>query len=311
MTKEIQTITQRLSRIQKALKAPKDKKNTFGNYNFRNAEQILESVKSLLEDGEVINVSDEIVIYGVNPSVREFDGDVQGEEGIILKQKTKTTYGERFYIKATASFMFEDKVISSTGFAREPMEKKGMDASQITGATSSYAKKYALSNLFAIDDSKDDPDATNKHEDSEKPKNWKSVQTNICNEMEMCKSMPELDALMERHNEDIQQMPNEFADFINDKYEGLKEGGFPDKPKVKFASVKDALDGWEKMTAKVLTFESIKDMKEWIVKITPYLDELDRVLTAEKYKNDKGQTPRQELESNIDFHAKTLLSRQG
>jgi hypothetical protein len=128
------TARERLSLIQRGLKAPKNKKNDFGGYMYRNASGILEAVKDLLEDGETITVDDELVLIG-----------------------------ERYYNKATASFTSGDEVISASGYAREPETKKGMDESQITGAAGTYSKKYALGNLLALDDSKDDPDATNDH----------------------------------------------------------------------------------------------------------------------------------------------------
>lgn len=116
---------EKLAEIQQKLKAPKDMRNTFGNYNYRSAESILESVKPLLGDA-VLTLSDDVVLVG-----------------------------ERFYIKATATFEHGDFVKSVTAFAREPEDKKGMDDSQITGTASSYARKYALNGLFAIDDAKD------------------------------------------------------------------------------------------------------------------------------------------------------------
>lgn len=132
----------RLSEIQKNLKAPKNQRNTFGNYNFRSCEDILESVKPLLSDGEVINLTDDIMVLG--------DGDKA-----------------RFYVKATAKFICGSEVIESTAFAREPVVKKGMDESQITGATSSYARKYALDGLLCIDDTKDADTMDNAKDDSE------------------------------------------------------------------------------------------------------------------------------------------------
>lgn len=134
-------ITEHLLNIQTALKAPKNQKNTFGGYNYRSCEDILEAVKPLLAREKVtLKLSDEIV-------------DVGG----------------RVYVKATATLFdcaseTEGHIdtISATGYAREEMEKKGMDASQITGSASSYARKYALNGLFCIDDTKD-ADATNTH----------------------------------------------------------------------------------------------------------------------------------------------------
>lgn len=115
----------RLEKIQKELKVPKNNRNSFGNYNYRSAEDILEAVKPLL-DGAVLLVSDEIV-----------------------------NIGDRFYVKATAVFRNGDDFVQVHGYAREEETKKGMDGSQITGSASSYARKYALNGLFAIDDTKD------------------------------------------------------------------------------------------------------------------------------------------------------------
>ncbi len=112
----------KLSEIQKQLKAPKNQFNKFGNYNYRNCEDILEALKPLLSDEDVFYLKDDIVLIG-----------------------------DRYYVKATAHF----NGIETNAFARESLDKKGMDTSQITGATSSYARKYALNALFAIDDTKD------------------------------------------------------------------------------------------------------------------------------------------------------------
>ena len=121
-----------LNKIQKELKAPKGQKNTFGNYNYRSCEDILEAVKPLLGEA-VLTISDEIV-----------------------------NLGDRFYVKAIATISQGTENVSVSAYARESLEKKGMDSSQITGATSSYARKYALNGLFCIDDTKD-ADNTNKH----------------------------------------------------------------------------------------------------------------------------------------------------
>lgn len=125
---------QRLYRIQQELKAPKGQYNSFGKYKYRSCEDILEAVKPLLADhGFVLLLNDEII-----------------------------SLGARFYIKAIASLIDSNgKTIAQTSaLAREEETKKGMDGSQITGAASSYARKYALNGLFAIDDNKDS-DTTN------------------------------------------------------------------------------------------------------------------------------------------------------
>lgn len=120
-------LTQRVGDIQHKLKAPKGQYNSFGKYNYRSCEDILEGVKPLLKEHDLaLLIDDEIV-----------------------------QIGERYYVKATAKITDGREIVSATAYAREPDTKKGMDESQITGATSSYARKYALNALLCIDDTKD------------------------------------------------------------------------------------------------------------------------------------------------------------
>ncbi|QBO35412.1 single-stranded DNA-binding protein [Periweissella cryptocerci] len=127
-----------LAQIQQNVKVPKAQNNTFGKYKYRNAEDILRAVKPALAEAKaVINLSDDVVLIG-----------------------------ERYYIKATATITnSEGETASSTAFAREPLAKKGMDESQITGSASSYARKYALSGLLGIDDT-DDPDSMDNRQNN-------------------------------------------------------------------------------------------------------------------------------------------------
>lgn len=118
-------LIQKLSKIQAELKAPKSQYNNFGKYSYRNCEDILEAVKPML-NGLVLTISDDIQVAG-----------------------------DRVYIKATATITNGVDSISNSALAREAITKKGMDDSQITGSTSSYARKYALNGLFCIDDTKD------------------------------------------------------------------------------------------------------------------------------------------------------------
>jgi hypothetical protein len=115
-----------LSNIQKELKAPKSQFNSFGNYHYRNCEDIIEAIKPLLPDGAFVVIRDSIEMIGT-----------------------------RYYVKAAASINYGGLAVVCDGYAREPESRKGMDESQITGATSSYARKYALNGLFLIDDTKD------------------------------------------------------------------------------------------------------------------------------------------------------------
>lgn len=130
-----------LAEIQAKLKAPKGQFNSFGKYHYRSAEDILEAVKKV-----------------VNPM----------GFSVILTDNVKEI-GGRIYVEAIASLFNGELEYSATGLAREEETKKGMDGSQITGAASSYARKYALNGLFAIDDTKDS-DATNDHGKSQESK---------------------------------------------------------------------------------------------------------------------------------------------
>ena len=127
------TVYKKLIKVQQELKAPKNQRNTFGNYNYRNAEDILEALKPILVKHEA---------------------DVFLSYKIIVKENLWT------YVEATATFVDIETGESTctTGYAREAETKKGMDPSQITGSASSYAGKYALGGLFLIDDSVD-PDS--------------------------------------------------------------------------------------------------------------------------------------------------------
>lgn len=128
---------EKLITIQQKLNAPKDKVNKFGGYNYRSCESILEAVKPLLKEaGFALIINDEIIMLG-----------------------------NRFYVKAEAKLFTTngELVAISSAYAREEDEKKGMDAAQVTGSTSSYARKYALNGLFAIDDNKD-ADSNELHE---------------------------------------------------------------------------------------------------------------------------------------------------
>lgn len=121
------TFTERVIAVQSQLKAPKNQRNNFGGYNYRNCEDILEAVKPLLKaEGLYLTITDDIVVLG-----------------------------DRFYVKATATLTDGERSLSNQAFAREEATKKVMDGSQVTGAASSYARKYALNGLLAIDDTKD------------------------------------------------------------------------------------------------------------------------------------------------------------
>ena len=132
----MKNILMKLNKIQVELKAPKGQFNKFGNYKYRSCEDILEALKPLLEKYKAaINITDEIAVVG-----------------------------DRYYIRAIATLydIESGESIEAMAFAREDESKQGQDLSQLTGSTSTYARKYALNGLLAIDDTKDS-DTTNKH----------------------------------------------------------------------------------------------------------------------------------------------------
>jgi hypothetical protein len=118
-------IRQKLSIVQKNLVANKGQTNSFGKYSYRSCEDILEALKPHL-DGCTVTLSDDIIMVG-----------------------------DRIYVRSTATFADDSHAIDATAFAREPLSRKGMDDAQLTGATGSYSRKYALNGLFGIDDVKD------------------------------------------------------------------------------------------------------------------------------------------------------------
>ncbi|HBB2114861.1 TPA: ERF family protein [Escherichia coli] len=167
----------KLLTIQQTLNAPKGQYNKFGGYSYRSAEDILEAVKPLLQNVTLM-VSDEIVLIG-----------------------------DRYYVKATATLSDGEDSISATAFAREEKEQKGMTAGQLTGATSSYARKYALNGLFCIDDAKDlDTDAYAK-QTGQQPRQQK----NPPKQQQQQKAPPNPDEVLARFCDAASKAPDEKA----------------------------------------------------------------------------------------------------
>lgn len=164
---EKDNIYTKLNYIQQNLKAPKNQKNNFGNYKYRSAEDILEAVKPLLKETKttlLLNDSIEVLGQGnIEPFLYK-ELDSKGKETVNVISS------ERYYVKATATLINDEdgESVSVSAYAREENNKKGMDLMQLTGATSSYARKYAMNGLFAIDDTKDAD--TNEYTTSSKPK---------------------------------------------------------------------------------------------------------------------------------------------
>lgn len=168
-----------LQEIQQKLKAPKGQRNNFGGYNYRSCEDIVEALKPILADyAAAIILSDEIV-----------------------------EIGGRVYVKATATLKTEKDSVSVTAYAREPEVKKGMDESQITGAASSYARKYALNGLFGIDDTKDADACDNRESGGDSRQrhsgmtNFNKADQHIIQQINGCKTVGELSALFTKLQE--------------------------------------------------------------------------------------------------------------
>jgi hypothetical protein len=206
---ELEETANALQKIQEELKVPKSQFNKFGGYSYRSCEDILETVKPLLAKyGAMLTLTDTIVEVG----------------GLV-------------YVKADAIFRAGAFGVEVSAYAREPETKKGMDASQITGAASSYARKYALNGLFLIDDAKD-ADATNQHEEEGKKKEQKPTQKpplpdfipleNVITEMEGAMDLGDLGAIyknrypMAREHFNKKEMTqfNAKKDELKKKFEG-------------------------------------------------------------------------------------------
>lgn len=152
-------IYEKLSEIQNELKAPKSQHNAFGKYNYRNCEDILEAVKPLCKKNKAV----------------------------LLLSDTIQNIADRYYVVAGAVLqdLESNESVTVTAYAREEETKKGMDGSQITGASSSYARKYALNGLFNIDDTKDS-DATNKDDEPKSQPKQKSQRDQIVELIDEC-----------------------------------------------------------------------------------------------------------------------------
>lgn len=160
-----------LAWIQAQVKAPKGQFNAFGKYKYRSAEDILEAVKVVINPiGYYLTISDRV-----------------------------EQIGDRFYVVAYVTLTNGSITYTATAYAREEDTKKGMDGAQVTGAASSYARKYALSGLFALDDTKD-ADATNTHQQEEKT-DWAAL-------LAGCKNQADLLTLYELNKKEIESSPN-------------------------------------------------------------------------------------------------------
>jgi essential recombination function protein len=179
---------EKLLAIQTKLKAPKGQYNSFGKYSYRSAEDILEAVKPLnAEQGVLLTITDEI---------KEIGG--------------------RVYVVATATVSDGTDTLQVSAFAREPENKKGMDDSQITGATSSYARKYALNGLYAIDDNKDADTDEHKQQQENAPKKQQAQKQQQKQQQQQAKepTEQELHEIVEKYARNIEALGVERSKLI-------------------------------------------------------------------------------------------------
>ncbi len=266
-----------LHRIQKELKAPKGQTNSFGNYKYRSAEDILVAVKACLQDDEFIICSDEMVMVG-----------------------------ERYYVKAHASLVHKELSTTTTAFAREEETKKGMDAAQITGSASSYARKYALNGLFAIDDTKDADTMDNSKPEDKFTKEQKSLQSTLFTRLGQCMDEGAVISFMDQYAKEIESLPKEMSSVLNDGIENrlaaMKSGVvLKEADSHAFAGVDDAIKWCAKMFPLIQTFKSLKVLDMWESENRPFINGLD-CLKADKYKKDEagnqsktGKSPKERL----------------
>ena len=204
MSEEKLNLTQRLLNAQSELKAPKGQYNNFGKYKYRSAEDILEAVKPInAKHGVLLTITDEPVLVG-----------------------------DWHYIKATATITDGTESIVVTAYARESLNKKGMDDSQITGTASSYARKYALNGLYLIDDTKDADTDEYRNQGNKAPKS--ATQAEIGN---LKKEIIAFSKLMTEQGKDVK--PEQVEQTLN----------ITDYAKLNSEDVKEAvnkLKGWSK-----------------------------------------------------------------
>lgn len=251
-----------LHKIQKDLRAPKGQENKFGGYKYRSCEDILEAVKKLLPEGVTVLVSDDIVMVG-----------------------------ERYYVKATASITDGEHQIETNAFARESLDKKGMDAAQITGATSSYARKYALNGLFCIDDTKDaDSNESKTEEESRELSDAEDCRLRDFNYLlSTCADPVDVDAVVDEYGQFIGDLPKRFADQLAEEIKKARGRGKTIPHVYHFASAAKAREFYEGMKERIPKATDTKVLAYYITRWDGKLRALDRQLG--KKDEVSGMTP--------------------
>ncbi len=193
------TVRDILHQIQKKIIVPKSRFNKFGNYHYRNAEDIVDVVKNLLPEGASLKITDDIIMLGT-----------------------------RYYIKATAILIYKNGTEEASGYAREAEAQKGMAEGQVTGSTSSYARKYALNGLFAIDDGVDSDSQDNTSGSSKKiPEPLKTTPEQklaeakkqaaiIIAEYKLCKNLPMLADVQEKYHKQLKAFCERYEDIFSE-----------------------------------------------------------------------------------------------
>lgn len=199
-----------LVNIQTKLKVGKGKYNSFLHANFRSAEDILKEVKQLLADNEcTLVLTDDIIAIG---------NDYRSHHEDSVKGVSDDYEGQRFYVKATATLTNSSgESVSATAFARESLEKQGVDVAQVTGSASSYARKYALNGLFALDDGSDPDIILTKGEKDELENTYQGVKKVLLS----CKTVDEL----QKVSNDNQSLWNyqPYVELVNKLYNQLQK----------------------------------------------------------------------------------------
>lgn len=200
-------ILEKLNIIQSKLKAPKGQYSKFGNYSYRSCEDILEALKPLLAANKMTLI--------INDGIEQI--------------------GDRYYLKAICTLFDAEtrEKVSNSAFAREPESKKGMDIAQITGSTSSYARKYALNGLFAIDDTKD----SDTNEYHEQTKNTKANAQRNAQGVDILKVRNEIAQTLKAKNYDF----NKFVEYLKKTYEVEKIENLPVE---KLMELKNTVSHW-------------------------------------------------------------------
>lgn len=278
-----------LHEIQKQLKVPKGQHNSFGGYKYRSCEDILEAVKKQLPEDHHLIITDEIV-------------DISG----------------RVYVKATARLVNCDRVYEAVGWAREPLSKKGMDESQITGATSSYARKYALNGLFCIDDAKD----ADSNEHAEEVKNTpdremtdkeKYVFKDISWLIHGTEHDVEIDTILDEYGAVIGAFPEnnqaEIMQIADDQRQKRAAGVLAKTNVYHFSGVNHALEYMKGMKEKIPQATDAKKLEAYIRRWDGKLQALDKTLSAKTYQNDEG-SPYQQVMNIYNAKMTELLKEK-